>query len=34
VAFLFVTLIAALILPAAVGARRSRRREEAERVAG
>ncbi|MEV6446318.1 MFS transporter [Amycolatopsis sp. NPDC051716] len=34
VAFLFVTLIAALILPAAVAARRSRRREEARQTSG
>jgi MFS family permease len=34
VAFLFVALVAALILPAAIAARRSRRREEAGQVAG
>ncbi len=34
VAFVFVALVAALILPAAVAARRSRRREEAEAMIG
>jgi hypothetical protein len=34
VAFVFVALVAALILPAALGAQRSRRREKADAMVG